>query len=48
MEQEHPDRSEADRRSFPHVVNHLGQNLLSVLFTVDVLALLKHYTSTVP
>ena len=35
---------EVGKPSFLHV-NHLGQNLSSVLFTIDVLALLKHLYS---
>ena len=42
MEQIFPTCSEAGRSSFLHVVNHLGRNVASVVFTIDVLALLKH------
>ena len=45
MEQVHPACSEAGRPSFFHVVNHLGQNRTSVVFTIDVLARLKHLYS---
>ena len=45
MEQIHPACSEVGRPSFLHVVNHLGQNLASVVFTIDVLALLKYLYS---
>ena len=45
MEQINPACSEADRPSALHVINHLGQNVASVVFTIDLLALLKHLYS---
>ena len=45
MEQIHPAYSEVGRPSFLRVVNHLGQTLASVIFPIDLLALLKHLYS---
>ena len=47
MEQIHLACSDAGRHSFLHVVNHLGQNRASVVITIDVLALLKHFNTSV-
>ena len=45
MEQIHPASFEVGRPSLLHVVNHLGQDLASIAFTIDVFALLKHLYS---
>ena len=42
MVQIHPACSEVGRPISLHVVNHLGQTLASVLFTIDVIDFLKH------
>ena len=38
----HPACSEVVRPSFLHVLNHWGPNLAYVVFTIYVLAILKH------